>query len=161
MRDANGNRIQLKRDNVRNLEELISPSGHKVKFKYDASDRIVEAEDDAGHIRKYSYNSSGHLETVADASQLLYRFEYEPLLHARGYDPNLMTVIRDGTGRVLLRNVYRDYGRVSEQRLADGDVYRYEYLFDKKYNVVETTVTLPSGEVKRFFFHNGISSVAK
>lgn len=161
MQDAQGNRIQLKRDKVRNLQELISPSGHTITFKYDGSDRIIEAEDDAGHVRKYSYNASGHMESVADASQLLYRFEYEPLLHERGYDPYLMTLIRDGNGSVLLRNMYKVNSRVSEQRLANGDVYRYDYLFDKKYSVVETTVTLPSGETKRFSFHDGIPEVAK
>jgi hypothetical protein len=96
------------------------------------------------------------METVSDASHQLYRFEYEPLLHARGYDPYLMTTIMEGNGKILLRNTYKDNSRVSEQRLANGDVYRYEYLFDKKYNIVETTVTLPSGEVKRFFFNNGM-----
>ena len=158
IRDTTGNRIQLKRDKVRNLEELISPSGHVITFKYDGSDRIVEAEDDAGHVRKYSYNASGHIETVADASQLLYRFEYDPFLHERGYDPYLMTTITDGNGTVLLMNIYKDSSRVSEQRLANGDVYRYDYLFDKQHNVVETTVTLPSGQVRRFLFHEGILS---
>jgi YD repeat-containing protein len=155
MRDEQGNRIQLKRDKVRNLQELISPSGRKIAFKYDDADRIVEAEDDAGNIRKYSYNGSGHLETVADAAQLLYRFEYEPLVHDRDYDPYLMTTIMDGHGRVLLRNIYESHSRVSEQQ-ANGEVYRYEYLFDKEYNVVETTVRLPSGQVKRFNFRDGI-----
>jgi YD repeat-containing protein len=161
MRNAQGNRIHLKRDNVRNLEELISPSGHKIIFKYDSSDRIIEAEDDAGHVRRYSYDPSGHVETVADGSQLLYRYEYEPFLHARGYDPYLMTTIMGGNGRVLLMNIYKDNSRVSEQRLANGDAYRYDYLFDKKNNVAETTVTLPSGAVRRFFFRNGIPSVEK
>ena len=80
MRDANGNRIQLKRDRVRNLEQLISPSGRTISFKYDAANRIVEASDSAGNLRKYSYDPTGHLGTVSDATGLLYRFRYEPLL---------------------------------------------------------------------------------
>jgi YD repeat-containing protein len=51
MRDSEGRRIQLLRDQVRNLERLISPSGHTIAFKYDGSDRIIEAEDDTGHVR--------------------------------------------------------------------------------------------------------------
>jgi YD repeat-containing protein len=156
MRDATGNRVQLQRNKERDLEQLISPSGHAINFKYDGSDRIIEAGDDAGHVRKYSYNASGHLEIVADASHPLYRFEYDAFLHARGYDPYLMTRITDGSGRVLLMNIYKDNSRVSEQRLANGDVYRYDYLLDKGSNVVEATVTLPSSEIKRFFFHEGI-----
>lgn len=156
MRDAQGNRIQLKRDKVRNLQQLISPSGHTISFKYDGSDRIIEAKDDAGNIRKYSYDPSGNLESVADGSRVLYRFEYELVHYGRRYNTYLMTAIRDGEGKVLLRNLYQDRARVSEQRLANGDVYRYDYLFDKKSNVVETTVTLPSGDVKRYFFLNGV-----
>jgi YD repeat-containing protein len=157
MRDEHGNRIQLKRDNVRNLQQLISPSGHTITFKYDDASRITVAQEDAGTIRKYTYNPSGHLETVSDDAHALYRFEYEPLLHERGYDPYLMTAVLDGNGRVLLKNVYGDASRVSEQRLANGDVYRYNYLFDKKHIVIQTTVTPPpSGEPKSFSFYHGI-----
>ena len=161
MRDEHGNRIQLKRDKVRNLERLVSPSGHTIALTYDDSDRITEAQDSAGNIRRYSYNPSGHLETVSDDAHALYRFEYEPLLHELGYDPYLLTKVVDGNGRVLLKNVYKDNSRVSEQRLANGNVFRYDYLYDRRHRVIETTVTLPSGEVKRFFFDDGIAHVTK
>ncbi len=156
MRDEGGNRIQLKRDRLGNLQQLISPSRGTITFKYDAADRIIEAEDTTGHIRKYSYDASGHVETVSDDAHLLYRFEYEPLLHLRGYDPYLMTKVLDGTRRVLLKNIYLDASRISEQRLTNGDVYRYQYLFDDKHNVARTTVSFPSGEAKSFSFYNGI-----
>ncbi len=156
MRDAAGNLTQLKRDQKRNLERLISPSGHTITFKYDQANRIIEAADDAGNIRKYSYGFNGHLETVADASHVLYRFEYAPLLDSPGYDPYLMTTITDGNWRVLLRNTYRDRSRISEQRLANGEVYRYEYVFDEKHEIVETIVTLPSGGKRKFPFTHGI-----
>jgi YD repeat-containing protein len=156
MRDEQGNRIQLKRDPGRNLQQLISPSAHTLTFKYDETNRIVEAGDDAGAFRRYSYNPSGHLEAVSDEAHTIYRFEYQELLQARGYDPYLMTAVLDGAGRVLLKNVYKDASRVSEQSLANGDVYRYDYLFDNKHSVIQTTVTLPSGEAKSFSFYNGI-----
>jgi YD repeat-containing protein len=160
MQDADGRYIQLKRDKQRNLVQAISPSGRKIAFKYDSSDRIIEAADDAGNIRKYSYDFSGHLETVADASQTLYRFEYAPLLHWK-YDPYLMTTILDGRGRVLLRNIYGDRSRVSEQRLADGEVFRYRYAFDQANEIVKTIVTLPTGEEKTFLFEHGIPAKEK
>jgi YD repeat-containing protein len=154
MVDAQGHRIQLKRDNVRDLEELISPSGHTIKFKYDSRDRIVEAQDDGGHIREYAYDRSGHLDTVSDGSQVLYRFEYQRLLNDAGYDPWLLTAVLDGEWKVLLKNKFLA-GQVSEQRLADGEVYRYEYRMEGR-QVVQTTVVLPSGEKKEFFFRDGI-----
>lgn len=156
MQDGKGHRIQFKRDKERRLEQLIAPSGHTITFKYDEADRIVEAIDDAGNLRKYSYDSTGHLERVSNASRLIYRFEYAPLLHLAGYDPYLMTAIFDGRGQLLLRNIYNDSdgGRISEQRLADGDVYRYDYIF-RKQEIVETIVDGPSGKEK-FFFQHGI-----
>jgi YD repeat-containing protein len=152
MRDAEAHRIHLERDKKRNLQQLISPAQHKINFKYDEADRIILAVDDTGNVRKYSYNSSAHLETVSDASHLLYRFEYEPLLHSPGYDPYLMTAIVDGKGTVLLENSYRDGSRVSLQKLANGDVYRYDYIF-KENEIVETIVNDPTGKRKVFFEH--------
>jgi YD repeat-containing protein len=157
MRNADGHPLQLKRDKQRNLEQTISPSGRKIAFKYDASNRIIEAADDAGNVRKYSYDFSGHLETVADASHMLYRFEYAPLLDWN-YDPYLMTTVLDGRGRVLLRNIYRERSRVSEQKLADGEVYRYRYVFNRANEIVTTIVTLPNGEERTFLFEHGIPS---
>lgn len=154
MRDAAGHRIQLNRSKVRNLEELISPGGHTITFKYDRADRIVEADDDAGHVRKYFYDRGGHLETVTDGEHVLYRFEYAPLMREAGYDPWLLTRILDGDWNVLLRNLYV-WGRVSEQDLADGEVFRYEYQLAGR-DVLQSTVTLPSGEKRVFSFRDGI-----
>src|SRR5580704_5626801 len=41
-----------------------------------------------------------------------------------------MTEVRDGNGTVLLRNEFVNGSRVSTQTLADGQVVRYEYLFN-------------------------------
>ena len=157
MQDADGHRVQLRRDQRRRLQQLISPSGHTMNFTYDDADRIIEATDDDGDVRKYFYDSSGHLARLEDASHLIYRFEYAPLLHLEGYDPYLMTAVVDGIGRVLLRNIYAesDGGRISEQRLANGDVYRYKYIFLKQ-EIVETIVTEPNTGMRKFFFRHGI-----
>ena len=106
--------------------------------------------------RKYSYDSTGHLESMANASHLIYRFEYTPLLHVAGYDPYLMTAVVDRKGKVLLRNIYNDSdgGRISEQRVADGKVYRYEYIFVKQ-DIVETIVNGPTGK-RKLYFQRGI-----
>jgi len=74
IRDADGHRIQLKRDEDGNLLQAISPSSRSISFKYDNAGRITEAADNAGEIRNYSYDFTGHLVTVADASHILYRF---------------------------------------------------------------------------------------
>jgi len=157
MRDENGNRIQLKRDSVRNLQQLVSPSGHTIAFKYDDANHIVEAQSETGTIRKYTYDFSGHIRIVQDATHVLYRFEYERLrVKEPGYDRFLLTTVLDGKGRTLLENFYRDGSRVSAQKLADGEVYHYDYIFDSRHQVIATIVTLPSGKVRRFLFHDGI-----
>ena len=153
MVDAAGHRTQLKRSKVRNLEKLISPSGHTITLKYDASDRIVEARDDAGHFRSYSYGNDGHVNTVSDASHVLYRFEYQRLMSGGDNDPWLLTAVLDGDWNVLVRNKFFN-GRVTEQALADGEIYRYEYRL-KGSEVLQTTVTMASGEKKAFVFRDG------
>jgi YD repeat-containing protein len=153
MVDSEDHRIQLKRSTARNLEELISPGGHRIQFKYDSADRVSEAWDDAGHIRKYTYDQTEHLVNVSDGSQILYRFEYGRLM-AGDNDPYLLTAVLDGDWKMLVRNKFLD-GRVSEQTLADGEVYRYEYQL-KGAEVTRTTVTLPSGDKREFFFRDGI-----
>ncbi len=154
IRDGEGRSIRLQRGEKRNLQQLISPSGHSITFKYDDLDRITEADDGAGQMRKYAY-SGGHLDAVSDGARSLYEFEYQILLRAAGYDPYLMTGVKDGNGKELVRNWYSDNGMVTQQRLEDGEVYRYDYLFGKKNEVVETIVKLPDGSEKRFFFENG------
>ncbi len=157
MEDGQGHRIELKRDKERNLQELISPAGYEIDFTYDSSDRITEAkghlnEDGLKNVREYSYDQTGHVETVSDATHVLYRFEYAPLIHETGYDPWLLTRVINGDGKVLLENKYFWY-RVSEQKLADGELFHYDYRLNGR-EVVQAIVTLPSGATKVFFFRN-------
>jgi|SRR6516164_1819865 YD repeat-containing protein len=154
MLDAEGHRIQLQRNSRRNLEELISPSGHTINFKYDSADRITEANDDAGDVRRYSYDRTGHLDWVSDGSKVLYRFEYQRLMGGPDNDPYLVTAVLDGDWNVLIRNRFLN-GRVSEQTLADGRTYKYEYQF-RGTELIQTTVTFPDKEKKTFSFRNGI-----
>ncbi len=151
--DATGNRIQLKRSSTRNLKLLISPSGHTITIQHDQSDRIVEAAGSAGNIRKYSYDSTGHVETVSDATHVLYRFEYARLMTDPGYDPYLLTAVMDSDWRILLENHYY-LGRVYAQKLANGEIYRYDYAL-RGSEVLSTTVTFPSGAKKIFGFREG------
>ena len=90
---------------------------------------------------------------MTDGSHVLYRFEYQRIMPGPGNDPWLLTAVLDGDWNVLVRNKFFN-GRVIEQTLADGNVYRYEYVVNGS-EVVQTTVTLPSGEKTALFFRNG------
>ena len=59
-----GNRLQLKRDGTRNLQEILTPNGHWIKFTYDGALRVTRAADDAGEWAQYDYNSDGMLANV-------------------------------------------------------------------------------------------------
>lgn len=154
MVDADGHRIELKRDKDRNLQTLISPNGSQITFTYDSSSRIRQAKDDQNNVRTYFYDGTGHLQAVSDATHVLYRFEYAPLLSEPGYDPWLLTRILDGNWHVLLENKY-SRGRIAEQRLADSSVFHYEYELSGR-EVLGTTVTFPDGERKTLSFRDGI-----
>ena len=154
MLDGEGHRIQLKRNSVRNLEKLISPGGHTIEFKYDSAGRVVQALDDRGDVRRYSYDRTGHLGSVSDGSNVLYRFEYQPLMGGADNDPYLLTAVLDGDWNVLVKNRFLN-GRVSAQTLAGGRTFKYEYQF-KGAELAQTTVIFPGGEKKVFSFQNGI-----
>jgi len=151
--DAAGNHIQLKRDDSRNLVEIISPSGHSLKFSYGVGVHPIRAEEAAGTIRRYSYDHD-HLTQVSDDSRLLYEFKYSPILGRAGYDKYMMTSIRDGTGKEILHNSYVN-GRVSEERLANGEIYRFKYRLEGD-EVVETTIEFPDRGVRIFNFYHGM-----
>ena len=91
---------------------------------------------------------------MSDGSRVLYRFEYQRLMKGADNDPWLLTAVMDGDWNVLLQNKYL-WGRVSEQRLANGETYRYEYALRGR-EVLQTAVTLPSGGKRQFIFRDGI-----
>lgn len=154
--DGKGRHIEVKRDEKRNLQQLISPAGHTITFQYDSSDRIVEAKDDNGQTRHYFYDVSGHIDAITGGDNVLLRFEYAPLLREAGYDPWLLTRVLDGDGKVLLENEYL-WGRVSDQKLADGQVFHYRYKLNDR-EVLQTSVTLPGRQQQVFAFRDGILS---
>ena len=155
MQAADGHRIQLKRNQLRNLEQLISPSGRTITLKYDAADRIIEATDDAGNVR--------NIRTIPTGSWKPWRMHRTCCiaLSTRSFitRPTMsyhLTAVVDGRMRTLLENIYRDSdgGRISEQRLADGTAYRYQYIFVKD-DIVKTIVEGPNGK-REFLFQHGV-----
>jgi len=140
--DAQGNRLELKRDPQRNLQEIRTPHGHWMKFVYDDQSRIVRAEDDSGKWVQYKYNSDGMLTDVVSSAgrERHYRYKQDQQLS--------MDRITDERGRILVHNTY-DNGVLMSQDFGAGQlyVYRYEWPRDKNYpNLV--SVTLPDGSVK-------------
>ena len=68
MRDARGNRLELRRDGKRNLQEIRTPHRRWIRFNYDDLSRIKRAETDGGDSAQYEYNSDGMLTSVVLSS---------------------------------------------------------------------------------------------
>jgi YD repeat-containing protein len=143
IRNPQGRQIRLQRDAQRNLRRLISPGGRTIDFIYNGT-RIDAAQDDRGRTVGYWYDDAGHLYAVTDNAKHFMRFSY---------DHDQMISVQDETG-VLLRNSY-DNGRVSQQTVADGSVYRYRYLSNREGELERTLVTMPDGAGVALSFDHG------
>lgn len=141
MRDAQGNRLELRRDPRRNLQEIRTPHGRSISFSYDGSSRIVEARDDAGQWARYKYNSEGMLTDVSLSSGRGHHYTY---------DRELMTQIMDEKQHVLLRNWYDRSDALVRQEVANSGTYSYKYEFGSNGRYPQAVVvTLPDGSTKR------------
>jgi YD repeat-containing protein len=136
IRDAQGNKLELRRDGQRNLQEIVTPEGRWMKFTYDGEARITRAEDDKGNWAKYAYDSYGMLTDVARSSGRSRHYEYSG---------SRMTAILDGQGHVLVRNTYW-HDVLTSQMYPNGDVYGYQYVWSGNKNyAVKVMVTMPDG----------------
>ena len=135
MLDAQGNRLELRRDGQRNLQEILTPHGHWIKFQYDDQARITRAEDDAGNWASYFYNLDGMLADVSLSSG-----------HERHYSYQKTTMIRvmDEKGKILLHNWYVDRMLV-RQDFADGTLGSYRYQWARGARYPETAIVRLAG----------------
>jgi YD repeat-containing protein len=134
MRDAQGDRLELRRDPQRNLQEIRTPHAHWIKFSYDDLSRIKQAEDDTGHWARYEYNEEGMLKSATLSSGRERHYDYIG---------TLMTKIADENGHLLLHNWYRS-GLVIRQEFGNGAVYEYAYDWARdRYCPDRVVVTLP------------------
>lgn len=88
-------------------------------------------------------NANGYLEAVSDSSHVLYCFKCK-LFHFADDDQYLMIAVPNGRWTTLLKNIYAqcDRGRVSEQCLSSGDVFRYRYTYVGQH-ITQTIVEVP------------------
>ena len=142
IRDPVGDEIKLVRDRAANLIRVSSPSGHWIKLGYDGQNRIVAGRDDSGRDVSYSYDEQGRLSEVRRGQSTVWRY---------GYDSDGMTAIQDARGSAILTNHYQG-GRIESLKLADGRIYRFDYLLNQRGSVVETRVQDPKGEFVMFKF---------
>jgi YD repeat-containing protein len=142
MRNAQGQRIRFDRESgTGNLRRLTSPSGHTITFAYIGNGQVDSATDDLGNEVDYYYDSEKRLYAASRSNGHAYRF---------AYNRDMITTISDEKRRVLLEIGYDEYGRVEEERVADGGVYSYRYTQNQKGEVRQVFVTGPDGTMYAF-----------
>ena len=135
MRSPDGEEIRFVRDAVRNLKSITSPHGHWVQFSYDGGNRVVEAHDDAGNSVFYAYDPKGRLAEIRKNGSVLWRFSYD--------ETGMTRVERSGKEDVVMNEYAR--GRIVRMAISKKQTYRFDYLFGRNKNVIETRVTDPEG----------------
>jgi YD repeat-containing protein len=120
MHDRAGRVVKLNRDRRRNLLEVVAPGGGAFKFEYDAGDRIAAASDHRGQTVRYEYDVVGRLTSVRDREGRTVRY---------AYDGAKLVAIDTGDGKPLARVRYYE-DRISALRLADGRVYRFQFVWE-------------------------------
>jgi YD repeat-containing protein len=152
MIDAAGNKIELVRDQKRNLQEIRCPKGGFIKLSYDGDDRIVRAEDDRGHWTTYTYNTEGFLTDVVHSAGTS-RYYY--------YENGLLTWVRDEDGHLLVHNSYHS-DWIVDQTFGNGQTIHYSYDLSKNGKYADRVfMTLPDGSVKSIRPSDSVSYVYK
>ena len=153
--DRHGNRVTISHlttyaggsiGNVLPITQITSPNGRYIQFFYDSYNRLNMAQDSAGRQTSYKYDSLGRLISATDAAGNAESYAYDPV-------SNNMSVYTDKRGNPATQNVYDQNGRVTQQTLADGAVWKLAYTLDNSGNVTQTTVTDPRGYIRQNTFN--------
>jgi predicted Zn-dependent protease len=139
-RDAKGQVVKMERRERRTLQRIIAPNRRSITFAHDSADRIFEAEDDQNRKVGYLYDHGGRLAEVRGLQSVL-RYTYEGT-YLMGIVENDRPVVEFGY----------DKRRVSNVKLPDGRIYRFQYQHDSAdtKRVLKSFVTAPSGAVSEF-----------
>jgi YD repeat-containing protein len=147
IRDRQGNRLVIQRDDSRLITRITSPNGRWVAFTYDGLLRATQVTDSGGRTLSYTYDSALHrIATVTDAAGGVTTYTHS--------GDKLLT-ITDPRGITYLTHTYDAAGRVATQTLADGTIYQFAYTLDANGKIIQTDVTNPRGFVRRVTFNAG------
>jgi YD repeat-containing protein len=150
-RDAQGKRLEIKRDGYLNLEGVKSANS-RLDFLSDAKRHIIRAADHLGNEVRYEHNANGDVSAVRYPSGHVVRYTYD-IAH------QMLTASVEGRERAapiqLFENEYDSDGRIVRHKQANGMEYRIYYRLHPRRDLVETIVTDSSGAVTRLRYGSG------
>jgi len=153
MTDSSGNKVGLIRDAQGNLLEIRAPKGPPMKFTYDDQARITRAETGTGDWARYVYNEDGMLSDVSWSSGRGRHYSY---------DGDRMTMVKDETGVVLVRNTYAPGGFLIAQQFSGGKKFSYRYSPSQNRAYAESAVvTAPDGSQVRVELSSSVPNFIK
>ncbi len=162
-RDAQGNTLELTRDENANLLRVEGRNGAAIELTYDDRNRATRARAGLTRWVNYTYDAAGRLITVehvsldlvADAlSILLGRRPAGPRIARQEYtydDEHHMVTMREPWG-LLVTNTYDDEERCIHQILSDGQNFEFKYTEDAAGRIARTDVVRADGSVRRVVF---------
>ncbi|NJP49210.1 hypothetical protein HCJ93_03745 [Streptomyces sp. SBST2-5] len=147
IRDRHGNAVRLTRSNGTkgDITTITTPGGRWISLTYDDQHRVTRARDNTGRTTSYTYDSAGRLKTVTDPAGQVMSYTYDGT-------SNRIKTATDARGVVYMTNAFDADGRVTQQRLAEGQVYSFAYTMTGPGQVTATEVTQPGGSVRRVEF---------
>jgi RHS repeat-associated protein len=144
IRDRFGHTVKIRRiaknpvgSYIGAIVSVTSSEGYWLTYEYNTAGHITAIEDNAG--RKVSYTYDGDLlKTVTDVNGGITTYGWDAAKR--------LTTITDAKNQTFLTNTYDTNNRVTQQKLADGGLYKFDYVLDSTgKKVVKTTVTDPAG----------------
>lgn len=127
------------------MSRVATESGRYVDVQYDTQNRITDLADIAGRHWQYAYTPAGYLDHVTYPDTTHENFTYD----ATGR----ITDVYDRRGNRMVHNVYDSADRVTDQTLADGALYHFDYVANAQGLSTQVDVTRPNGTVRRVTFH--------
>lgn len=169
--DHFGNTIHINRNDYEpvgsgggEIESVTSPDGQWMKFTYGDcvsgtnTQCITSVADDAGQTLSYTYDAYGRMTSVTGPNGGVTNYAWAPCTSTLTCTEMLSGT--DPDGDTFVTNTYDPTsGRVTQQEVADGGIWKYAYFTSSSGAVDETNVTNPLGTVDEYTFNaNGYES---
>jgi hypothetical protein len=152
IKNAQGERLTIQRDQDGNILKIVSPHGHFISVTNDSDGRITRAEDDSKRWVAYRYDDRGCLREAQD-----WRGDHQKFTYDGRFNMTFVHEKSPGTGKkdaydFTVTNTYDGANRFKTQRVSTGESYSAKYTTDGDGHIRENDVQGTAG-LSRYFFN--------